>query len=101
MAATGSSMLRTLGIYDKEVAGKPRRRVTLHLIAAPEYIRVVKAQYPDVEIVTVRLDRGLSEEKILGTVPGSHWEKERGLNEHQYIVPGAGGVGELMNNSSA
>jgi hypothetical protein len=45
------------------------------------------------------LDRGLSDEKILHTVPGTHWEKEKGLNQFQYIVPGGGGFGELMNNT--
>ena len=25
--------------------------------------------------------------------------EEKGLNDHQYIVPGAGGLGELLNNS--
>ena len=25
--------------------------------------------------------------------------EERGLNDHQYIVPGAGGVGEILNNA--
>ena len=30
---------------------------------------------------------------------GTHWERERGLNEQGYIVPGAGGMGEVLNNS--
>ena len=37
--------------------------------------------------------------KVLSTVPGTHWDEERGLDEHQYIVPGAGGVGEILNNA--
>ncbi|MGH7280580.1 MAG: uracil phosphoribosyltransferase, partial [Polyangiaceae bacterium] len=36
---------------------------------------------------------------VLATVPGTRWEEERGLDEHQYIVPGAGGVGEILNNA--
>ena len=32
-------------------------------------------------------------------VPGERWEEETGLNERQYIVPGAGGLGEIINNS--
>ena len=36
---------------------------------------------------------------VLQTVPGTHWDKESGLNAHQYIVPGGGGFGELMNNA--
>jgi hypothetical protein len=36
---------------------------------------------------------------VLATVPGTHWAEEKGLDEHQYIVPGAGGVGEILNNA--
>ena len=35
----------------------------------------------------------------LRTEPGTHWDEERGLNDIQYIVPGAGGVGEILNNA--
>jgi hypothetical protein len=45
------------------------------------------------------LDRGLSPTDVLATVPGERWAEERGLNDRQYIVPGAGGVGEIMNNA--
>ena len=44
-------------------------------------------------------DRGLSPEDVLATTPGECWGDERGLNERQYIVPGAGGLGEVINNS--
>ena len=30
---------------------------------------------------------------------GTFWDKEKGLNEYQYIVPGAGGLGEILNNA--
>ena len=36
---------------------------------------------------------------VLATVPGSRWAEERGLTENHYIVPGGGGLGEVMNNS--
>jgi hypothetical protein len=36
---------------------------------------------------------------LLTETPGKFWEKEVGLNENQYIVPGGGGLGEVMNNS--
>jgi uracil phosphoribosyltransferase len=36
---------------------------------------------------------------VLRTEPGTHWDEERGLNDIQYIVPGAGGVGEILNNA--
>jgi len=48
---------------------------------------------------TARLDRGLSSAEVLKQRPGTRWNEERGLNEHGYIVPGAGGLGELLNNS--
>jgi len=47
----------------------------------------------------MRLDRGLSPPDVLAAVPGERWDDERGLNEHQYIVPGGGGLGEVMNNA--
>ncbi len=36
---------------------------------------------------------------ILRGVPGTFWDDEKGLNDHDYIVPGAGGLGEVMNNA--
>jgi hypothetical protein len=36
---------------------------------------------------------------VLATVPGERWADERGLTDHHYIVPGGGGLGEIMNNS--
>ena len=50
-------------------------------------------------VYAVRLDRGLSPPDVLETGLGERWDEERGLNDHQYIVPGGGGFGELMNNS--
>ena len=37
--------------------------------------------------------------RILKTIPGTHWNQEHGLNPYQYIVPGAGGLGEILNNA--
>ena len=71
----------------------------MHLIVTPEFIRNVLEEHPDTCIYALRLDRGLSPAKVLATVPGTHWDEERGLDEHQYIVPGAGGVGEILNNA--
>jgi uracil phosphoribosyltransferase len=36
---------------------------------------------------------------VLQCEPGERWDEERGLTDLGYIVPGAGGVGELLNNS--
>jgi uracil phosphoribosyltransferase len=69
------------------------------MIATPEYLRAVLAATPDLVVYTARVDRGLSPPDVLATVPGTHWDRERGLNAHGYIVPGAGGMGEVLNNA--
>ena len=56
-------------------------------------------EHPGMVIFALRLDRGLSDEAVLRTVPGTFWDREKGINEKGYIVPGAGGLGEVMNNS--
>lgn len=99
MGATGGTIVSALDIYKKEVPGPAKKYIALHLIVTPEYLRTVLDAHPDLIIYAVRLDRGLSAPEILGTVPGTHWEKEKGLNPKQYIVPGGGGFGEILNNS--
>jgi uracil phosphoribosyltransferase len=99
MGATGSSLISALTHYKTKLDGKPGRCVTLHLIVTPEYVKNVLAAHPDTIIYALRLDRGLSSAAVLDTVPGTRWNEERGLDEHQYIVPGAGGVGEILNNA--
>jgi uracil phosphoribosyltransferase len=99
MGATGSSLATAIDTYKRKVAGKPRRIVNIHLIVTPEYLRTMTTRHPDVVIYAIRLDRGLSAPDVLATVPGSRWDEERGLDEHQYIVPGGGGFGEIMNNA--
>ena len=99
MGATGSSICKAIQTYKSPALGTPRKLIALHLIVTPEYIRKVTNEHPDVLIYAFRVDRGLSEEHILNTVPGTHWEQERGLNDTQYIVPGAGGLGEVLNNA--
>lgn len=97
MGATGGSLATALADYDDR--GQARRRITLNLIVTPEFIRTLQARCPDVVIYALRLDRGMSPPDVLATVPGTHPDRESGLNEKQYIVPGGGGFGELMNNS--
>ena len=79
--------------------GKPARVIAMPMIATPEYLRAVLDAVEDVVIYTARLDRGLSSPEALARLPGERWSEERGLNEHGYIVPGAGGMGEVLNNS--
>ena len=99
MGATGSSLCRAIDVYKQNVEGKPRKIVNLHLIVTPEYLRRVRDQHPDVIVYALRLDRGMSADHVFDHLPGEKWAEERGLNEKQYIVPGGGGFGELMNNA--
>jgi uracil phosphoribosyltransferase len=99
MGATGGSLSTAIDTYKREVPGTPRRIVNLHLIVTPEYLRHMTRTYPDVLVYALRLDRGLSAPDVLDTVPGTRWDEERGLDDHQYIVPGGGGFGEIMNNA--
>jgi len=97
MGATGSTIRTALDIYRK--LGTARKYLALHLVVTPEYLSAVAKHCPELTVYAIRLDRGLSDPELLSTIPGTHWEKERGLNDKQYIVPGAGGLGEVINNS--
>jgi uracil phosphoribosyltransferase len=99
MGATGSTVSKVLATYQNAVHGTAAKIVAVHLIITPEYLRHVRTHHPEVVVYALRLDRGLSAPDVLGTTPGERWEEERGLNDHQYIVPGGGGLGEVMNNS--
>lgn len=99
MGATGSTVSRVLHHYRQEVVGTPAKVLAVHLIVTPEYLRHVTQNHPEVQVYALRLDRGLSDADVLDTVPGTHWDRERGLTDHQYIVPGGGGLGEVLNNS--
>src|ERR1700722_7965444 len=99
MGATGSSLVSALDHYKTRLEGKPGRCITMHLIVTPEYLRNVLKAHPETLVYALRVDRGLSAEDVLGTVPGTRWDEEKGLDDHQYIVPGAGGVGEILNNA--
>jgi uracil phosphoribosyltransferase len=99
MGATGSTVSRVLNHYHKEVQGTPAKVLAVHLVVTPEYLRHVTQHHPEVQVYALRLDRGLSEADVLSTIPGTHWDRERGLTEHHYIVPGGGGLGEVINNS--
>ena len=99
MGATGSSLATAIETYKQKVPGRARRIVNIHLIVTPEYLRHMTKAHPDVVVYAIRLDRGLSPPDVLATVPGTRWDEERGLDDKQYIVPGGGGFGEIMNNA--
>jgi uracil phosphoribosyltransferase len=99
MGATGSSLVSALDHYKTRLQGKPGACIAMHLIVTPEYLKRVLTAHPDTVVYALRIDRGLSADDVLDTVPGTRWEEEKGLDGHQYIVPGAGGVGEILNNA--
>lgn len=99
MGATGGSLSTALDIYKEKVAGAARRFIAVNLIVTPEYLRRLHDDHPEVVVYAARVDRGLSPPEIFDTIPGDRWDEERGLSEKQYIVPGAGGLGEIMNNA--
>lgn len=97
MGATGGTLVEAIDLYKER--GKAMKYISLHCIVTPEYLRKVTERHPDLIIYTVRLDRGLSPAEVLDSIPGTHWDRERGLNDRHYIVPGGGGFGEIMNNA--
>lgn len=98
MGATGTSLLKAINYYKGLSDTAPRRLITMNLIVTPEFIQNVLSAEPDAIIYAFRLDRGLSPTHVLSSVPGTYPELERGLDERQYIIPGAGGLGEVINN---
>lgn len=99
MGATGGTIVSALDHYKKSVEGKAKKFIAIHLIVTPEYLKRVLTAHPDLVVYTLRVDRGLSPAEILKSELGKNWAQERGLDDTHYIVPGAGGVGELLNNS--
>lgn len=98
MGATGKTTVRALQHYLANF-GRPRKIIALPMIATPEYLRTVLEEFEDLVVYTARLDRGMSDDEVLATVPGTLWDREKGLDGKSYIVPGAGGMGEVINNS--
>ena len=99
MGATGNSLATAVDSYLASDLGQPKRMITLNLIVTPEFVKRMLDANPDVIIYAIRLDRGMSSQTVLDTIPGTHWDEETGLDARHYIVPGGGGFGELMNNS--
>ena len=98
MGATGSTAIRAVEHY-RERHGEPVAVIALPMIATPEFLRASLDAIPNLTVTTLRVDRGLSPPDVLAAKPGEHWERERGLDDQDYIVPGAGGMGEVLNNS--
>ena len=99
MGATGSSLCEAIRYYKKHVKGNPCKIININLIITPEYLMKLKKKHPEVIVYAIRLDRGGSSESILKEMPGVRWQEESGLTDKQYIIPGGGGFGEIINNS--
>jgi len=98
MGATGSSLVEAINFYKRE-AVRPLKLISLHLVISPEFIRKIKAEQPDLLVYAFRIDRGASSIRAKSATPGEFLDEESGLTDIQYIVPGLGGLGELINNS--
>lgn len=99
MGATGSSLSEVVRWYQDHGEGTPARCISLNLIVTPEFLRKVTRDCPELDVYCWRVDRGLSPADVLAKAPGLDWDRERGLDSHDYIVPGAGGLGEVLNNA--
>jgi len=97
MGATGSTLVKALDLYKQR--GNALKYISIHCIVTPEYLKKIQNHHPDLRVYAIRLDRGLSSTDVLNSIPGTYWDQERGLNDKQYIVPGGGGFGEIMNNA--
>ncbi len=93
MGATGSSVVKVLKDGYGEEADKALAIAVLHLIMAPEYIRTLREEYPRIHIFALRVDRGMSDQEVQDSIPGTFPDREFGLTETQYIAPGAGDMG--------
>ncbi len=98
MGASGTTLCQALEYYRTSVSGTPAGIIAMHLMVTPEYIRMVREKWPLVRVYALAIDRGLSPSDVLQAVPGDRIDEERGLTDTQYVVPGAGGLGERITN---
>jgi len=99
MGATGGSICAAVDLYKKQGMLPPNKVLLLNLIVTPQYLKKVQATHPEAKVYAIRIDRGMSPPDVLKEKAGVRWDDEDGLNDVQYIVPGGGGFGELMNNA--
>jgi uracil phosphoribosyltransferase len=99
MGATGGSISAAVQLYKQKAMQPPSKVLLLNLIVTPQYLKKVLTTHPEAIVYAVRLDRGMSSPEVLRAIPGERWDEENGLNDLQYIVPGGGGFGEIMNNA--
>ena len=78
MGATGHSMKEVMEYYQKKY-GKPKRFVIINLVATSIYLNRLRRVKANIHVYAARLDKGLTKD--------------------DFIVPGLGGVGEIVNNN--
>jgi uracil phosphoribosyltransferase len=78
MGATGGSVDEVINFYKKNY-GTPKRFVVVNLVITPQYIKHLEKIKAPVSLYAARLDIGLTKD--------------------DFIYPGLGGVGEMINNT--
>ena len=98
MCATGGTVATVFDAYEELGASEALALISANLIVTPEAVQTIAERCPRAHLWGARLDRGASPEYVLESQPGTHLSEESGLNESQYILPGAGGLGEALTN---
>ena len=78
MGATGGSVAEVIDHYQSKY-GKAKRYVIVNLIITPQYIKRLEKIKAPISLYTARLDKGLT--------------------KTDFIYPGLGGLGEMINNT--
>ena len=78
MGATGHSIVEIVNHYQNKY-GKPKKFVVINLIITPQYLRRLANIKASLHVYAARLDKGLTKD--------------------DFIYPGLGGVGEIVNNT--
>ena len=78
MGATGGSVAEVIDHYQKHF-GKAKRFVIVNLVITPQYVKRLEKIKAPISLYASRLDKGLT--------------------KTDFIWPGLGGVGEMINNT--
>ncbi len=78
MGATGGSIHEVVNFYQKKY-GKPKRFVVINLVITAQYLKRLQKIKAPLSVYAARMDKGLTTD--------------------DFIYPGLGGVGEIVNNT--
>ena len=78
MGATGGSVAEVINHYQKHF-GEAKRYVIVNLVITPQYIKRLQKIKAPISLYAARLDKGLT--------------------KTDFIFPGLGGLGEMINNT--